>query len=1255
MRRLWAALFILLIGISGAAAQNGTQSQLGLPPIASLISISPPDENGLVTISGVTGAVFPGAQLAIRNLYTEQTVYTQGGITGTFSTQIAGQGNTPFWISQASNISQQVRNRPGSLPGGPGTIIYAPFPAAPQSDEKITQLVIDGDLGDWLFYPQAALSSTDGQVVYAIRNQESLYFSLSEERIPEEYQNLKVVFSLDNATYELTLTPQLEEQTATLRRVNPNPADLGTVGAAVTQAGALEIRLPLFSLRSVLGASIETAALEQVQFLSADNGQVQNYDLGQPIPPVDEVDGIVYSANNLGEDSVYFTTSGPVAQGAATWSATGQINQLRFDPGEDFKLHMGVTINAPDLPDGLTGLSIIGRIVLQPVVGPEGSQITGGLNSNNGWSGILTPSGLAIDNLRSDFLLGETVLPSPRVLRRSDQLIFGLNFDFAIPDDLPAGLYVPTFQGFGRIGDGEIFRWEDNGLLGSGTGISRTYMNRLPLVLSIGGVNEGHLIWSLFQDNPSNGTRGLLSAEDQDLAALSNRVRFNSPTYILPPRVGATDEALSYPLEPYLISQMPNAYDSSSAPLIPFLFPGGRLGVKVTRPNGTVDDLGNMVILQNQLSMVSDDDRVHFGAESQVDVYRLTTLSGALNEYRFDQYGLYDIEVAGALEDVWGNRYNGGGTYQVLIAEMLDMTPGVLSGTPFEVGDSFNPGLRLQPGAAADVTITIRIYPLDGSDIVEKIITGKANRYGYFHAPDGEFQFETPGEYVIDYEARYTDANSRLWASSMRSAGVIANPSGGLIAHGKRGLADFAGSLQPAWFNTIEYGADEDQPLSAYYPYYSGDVLWYLDLPTTRVNPLLEIQDADGAYETWLKQTLPDYRSESGLSMDQLAARDSLPAWILGSSDAPYGFALSPDQIVNDAYSYLSVVRPGLSIRQYVQGGKDGGLPMYWTPDDPDNQQIGAGIGGEQPGDYIFMFGGAVIRNAEAGVMDTAIYASLGIVINDQSSPLGARVYPPYRGQAGGPDGGALLTVRGEPVNMFFYPTGVQPGQVLIVGDTLAIAGQVAPTLPSNVSVRVASPSGVISQFQGTANAIGYFYSPKNNITVDEPGIWRVNVTVRHNGLTSAGVVQPPFPEGGVLGADGRTFLIYVIPSGNGSLAWGDTRQDVAIPGAIPYNFNFTLPDSWTNIQVWHTLTVPGYIVTSGTIDVSGRSFSYQYNPTNLNRSFPNIENDARLDGSAASDPVTLTFVATGQDDSGQAQILTRTFSIMHDRLTTLE
>ena len=64
----------------------------------------------------------------------------------------------------------------------------------------------------------------------------------------------------------------------------------------------------------------------------------------------------------------------------------------------------------------------------------------------------------------------------------------------------------------------------------------------------------------------------------------------------------------------------------------------------------------------------------------------------------------------------------------------------------------------------------------------------------------------------------------------------------------------------------------------------------------------------------------------------------------------------------------------------------------------------------------------------------------------------------------------------------------------------------------------------------GRANPIGYFSDPAGDFVVDEPGVWTVDVEVVHDGMTSAGPVEPPYPTGGVLGsADGR-FRVYVVP-----------------------------------------------------------------------------------------------------------------------------
>ncbi len=1219
-------LTLLLLGIGASLAQNSVQSQRGDPPNAALITISPPNDSGIVTISGAAGSVFPGAQVAIRNLYTEAMVYAQAGLSGTFSADIFGPGNTPFWISPAVSIPTDIRNRPGSLPGGPGTIIYGTSSRSATGTLPVTQLIIDGQLADWAAYPQARLLSE----VYGLHNSESLYIAF--DGAPDTYWKLRVTFTLEGATYELLLDPRLPQEAATWKRTKPTPQDLGVLAVSTTQNGSIiELRIPWEALRALLGTTLESSTLEQLDFLDVEGGVLQSLVVAQTLPAVDEIDGLVIAPEEQLDDPVAFTISGPVAQGAAYWHAPGRINRLDFMPGDHLRLQLDVTLMAPDMPDDLVGLDMIGTLSLQPLNDAEGYPVSGGINSNNGWSMIETPSGLAIDNLRSDFLLGETRRPASQVLRQGDQLIFGLDFDLTLPEDLPSGSYGLMFQGMGQIGDDAPFRWEDSSVLGSGQGVARVQVNRLPLVLNVGEISaQRHLIWSLFQDQPSDGSRGVLSQEDQARVALSNRVRYNSPTYILPPYTDPTDHKLrDYPLEPYVINQLPNAYDSSTAPLIPFSLPGGQLSVRVTRPDGTMDDLGQVPITQNRLSTDEMDERQLFGAESQVDVYRLTTLNPQFRNYQFDQYGTYSIKMQGSVEDLWGNRYEGGGTYEVVVAELLDMQPGVLSGTPFEVGDMFYPGLEVSPGAAADVTVTARIYPLDGSPMIEHEITGKTNDYGYF-APEGEtFSFDVPGEYVVDYEARYTDSAGRLWAGSLRSAGVIASPDGAFILHGRRGLDGYTPDIVPAWFTTKRYGP-ADGIFHLNFPYQRGDLLWYTAGSSNTVQPGLSVQDIAGDYSSWLSEREP---------VDRQAARAELPLDNVPGTDS-------------EIYSYLSAVRPGLTVRQFVQGSDDPTLPLYWDMEDPYNQQIGSGLNGDLPGDYVFLFGGAIVRNA--GTTEAAIYASSGIA-TDEHDPWGARVMPPYRGEAGTADGGPILTLRGNEVEMFFHPTSIRPGQILQQGDTLALAGQIAPTLDSMIDVTITGPDGSEHSFSGQANAIGYFYDPAQDLLLDQPGIWTVKVKVWHEGWTSAGPVHEPYPQGGMLGSADGSFAVYVMPPNGEALQWNDTREDFSIPGAIPYNFNFRIPSDWTNVTVHHTVTNPAYILQDGPITPSGVSFSYQYNPTNLNAAFPNLEVDARLEGAAAADPVVLTFAVTGTDADGHFQMRSRMFTIFYDRLISLE
>src|SRR5262249_48280396 len=151
-------------------------------------------------------------------------------------------------------------------------------------------------------------------------------------------------------------------------------------------------------------------------------------------------------------------------------------------------------------------------------------------------------------------------------------------------------------------------------------------------------------------------------------------------------------------------------------------------------------------------------------------------------------------------------------------------------------------------------------------------------------------------------------------------------------------------------------------------------------------------------------------------------------------------------------------------------------------------------------------------------------------------------------------------------------------GEALTLGDTVAVAGQIAPLLAASVTTTFIAPSGAVYDFAGRSNPVGYFYQPDHLLTLDEPGIWTVSVHVEQDGVSSAGQIEPPYPEGSVLGVPDERFSIYVLPADAAPLPWNPLLTDALIPIVSPYNFSFTVPEGWTNIQAYYALTTPGYV-----------------------------------------------------------------------------
>jgi hypothetical protein len=207
----------------------------------------------------------------------------------------------------------------------------------------------------------------------------------------------------------------------------------------------------------------------------------------------------------------------------------------------------------------------------------------------------------------------------------------------------------------------------------------------------------------------------------------------------------------------------------------------------------------------------------------------------------------------------------------------------------------------------------------------------------------------------------------------------------------------------------------------------------------------------------------------------------------------------------------------------------------------------------------------------------------------------------------------------------------VRPGTILEVGDRFVFAGQVGPPLASKVTVRVTSPSGVVHTFSGQANLIGYFSDPAGDFVVDEPGVWTVEVQVVHDGVTSAGPVEPPYPTGGVLGsADGR-FQVYVVPKEATQLDFGLSAFSIyALSGSMRMLFFPRIPDGWTDVTGVYTISMPGFILEEGNLTPDEEVLEVIYDPGRLHEDFPNI------DMAGLSDEVFISVLLSGTDASGQ-------------------
>ena len=915
------------------------------------------------------------------------------------------------------------------------------------------------------------------------------------------------------------------------------------------------------------------------------------------------------------------------------WTFQGSLAARTVAPGDPLRVRGTVRVDSLAL-QRVGGLRVGTILRLERISDTDGASL---LRRNTFASTFLTPTDLPIEREPRWWDEGLSQHREvPLVKTTSTQAEAPVDLTLALPTDLPAGYYRPFLQFY--FPEMPMENASSRSVIFPDFSMSSADAARLPII-QVGSPVPPRLDWVLLLDTLSNGSRGVVAVEDADRFGVAQRILTTSETFVIPRLGAASDSPLTYRLEPFVPAGGVGSDGRIYSPHIPFRFPSGSLTVTIRHPDGTETALGPAPFVQSRSKSLVDDEgnRLDGGGGHITDAYQLSTMDPRF-DVTFAQDGLHVITVEGTIDDIWGNTWAGGGTYDVHVGRVLALDTAVLPGTHFEVDDGFNPGLVVSPPVTAEVEVRLQHVPhSDVSQLEERVIRGQTNRFGYFQPAGNSLVFEQPGEYRVDITVRGEDAQGQLWIGSRTWGGVVAPVNPTIAAHGRRGI-DEQDTIGPQWFTRDQIGI----PIGTShvpFPFQSGDVQWLEK--SDSANPFLTFHDPSRQLTSLLRQR-EDEKVPLGLGAGSFAERVVVGETPLFSSrpdgDDPH---LDPSEVDLWGYSYRSVQRPLVRIREEIS--EDGPPNPYWRFNERYAKQIGVGVNSDLPGEIKFQYGAAVLRGPALDQAHYAVYGSLFVLVPDDD-PVGSRTFPPFQGNGGGPSGGPLFTLKGEDIDLFIHLTGVRPGSVLETGNTFALVGAIGPTLPAKVAYTVTAPDGSHRTFSGQANEIGYYYEPEDNFIVDQPGRYTVDLRVTYDGRTSAGQVTAPFPQGDVLGTAHGRFSVYVVSPHSAPLEVDMPEHDF-LTAPADFTVTATAPTGMRLTGGHMTALMPGVVLEDGPLPVEASGLTYDYDPVGLAAGVPIL--DVERNGQpVAADVVTVSLFGEGRDSAGQPSYAARVVTL---------
>lgn len=971
---------------------------------------------------------------------------------------------------------------------------------------------------------------------------------------------------------------------------------------------------------------------------------------------INELPGTMLQIDGEPLDGHQFNFAGAFSYGLdarrwAGWRFSGSVQGgvmhdgygIRVQRGQFLTLTGTLRVTSPALACGSTppDVDLMAHAHLKHLFDTDGSAEPWGV-----WftATLFTPTDLPIEHEASGESFGMMSQPF-RASRCADEHSFDapLTLTFEVPPDVPDGIYMPMIflppppeDTIASDQMQQMVIWYDF-----------DPQIKLPPIV-VGNPVPPRIPWVLMGNALLNGHRGVPAREDQGQFAMPTRVVTPPHQVVLPRLNDRTGQPIAYPLEPGSPWLSQTDRRQPNPPWVPLALPSGQLMVQVQRPDGTVDTLGPAPLRQSSIRTPSTPGGapIDHGTGQIADLFHLATMDEAF-AYQFDQYGPHTISLNGTVDDIFGNAYPITGTYDVTVAQLLDLDPAQLPTMPYVQGDAFAPGLHVFPPVPADVTVTVtHLTNSDPAQTTVKTFSGRANRFGYFQPPLGDdFVFQTPGEFRVDYSASYQHPDGTLWAGTMTWGNVVEGTATRIEAHGRRGM-DYEDNRiddMPAWFE-VNNLPENKIGIENYYPYFSGDIHWGSGEagPGDSIHSIITIKDLtpDGMIYNVLRQHAERARVEFRwpprmedttrmTALEQRIAIGEAPLFI--TTRTGQDAAVYPEQIDLWGYWYGSSQRPDVRVREIIS--EDGMGTAYWRFDDTYGYQIGESAEGDLPGDLKWEFGGAVLRAPDQGLAEYAAYSSLWVLL-PPGDPIGARVTPPFQDATGASiNGGPIMTLNGEDIDMLFLPKSIRPGDLLEVGDVIAFSGHVGPPLDSRVTVTITAPSGASVSREWHANKIGWLYDPTFNLVAEEPGRWTVDVQVVHDRpYVGNGVVPQSHNTGTVLGTSGQ-YAFYVVPAAtprleilgpqSGLITWPEHRVE-------PITFEGIAPAGTTAIH--YTVHDKGVVMDQGAVtpDANG-GFAITYDARALHETFPFLSLTAR-EGlwEGLADEVTINVLAEG-------------------------